>query len=168
MDPTAVNTGIGIIAGLMTILAGFFTIRKYFDDRKPPPGPPSNAGGNGAVVKPIVVGPTLPVKPTSSASVVPGVQEFTNDDNAYRQWITDYPQGFVINTNKGANPNYMVLHKAACSHVSNFHARKEGACTERDFIKVCAVNVDPLKEWAKVHGRSDGSFSGTCGVCKPL
>ena len=110
---------------------------------------------------------SVPTKPVTTTST--GVAEFTNDDTLYRQWLTDNPHGFVINTNKGISSSYMVLHKATCSMVSKYKSNTPpGAFTKRDYVKVCAGDVDSLKEWAKVHGRSDGSFSGACGICKPF
>ena len=167
MDLTAINTGIGIIAGLVTILVGIYTIRKIID------------GGNGSgpkvvdptehgdpVVEPVIA-PPPPIKTISLPPLVAGVQEFVGDDKAYQQWLTAHPNGYVVNTNKGVNQNYMVLHKATCSHVSNFDSRKDGAFTQRDFMKACASDIEHLRNWAKAHGRADGSFSGTCGVCRP-
>jgi hypothetical protein len=34
--------------------------------------------------------------------------------------------------------------------------------------KVCASNIEQLKEWVRLHGRPDGSFSRVCKTCKPL
>ena len=35
-------------------------------------------------------------------------------------------------------------------------------------MKVCADEVVSLREWAKEHGRSNGQFTGECGLCRPL
>jgi hypothetical protein len=105
---------------------------------------------------------TTPKVKADQVSLVAGVEEFSGDDKAYREWVTNHPQGFVINTNRGGNPEYMVLHKAKCGYVSNFDKREQGAFTERDLMKVCSTEVDPLREWAKAHGRLDGSFTGEC------
>lgn len=161
MDPTLINTGVGIIAGVITIITGGVTIKKTIDERRIARGKMGSS--------PPVSREVGPIKSTSMAAVVavPGVVEFSGDDKAYQEWVTSHPQGFVVNTNQGISPKYMVLHKARCSHVSNFSTRKQGAFTQGDFMKACAVEIDRLREWAKVHGRSDGSFSGECSICKP-
>lgn len=95
------------------------------------------------------------------------VWEFKGHDAGYREWLTQHPTGFVLNTDIGHSPGYMVLHRAACTHISNFESHKQGAFTERDFVKVCGLEAEHLREWVKRQGREDGTFSAECGVCKP-
>ena len=67
-----------------------------------------------------------------------------------------------VNAEKGVSANYMALHKATCGHISNFASHEKGAFTERGYIKACSAEIAPLKDWAKAHGRKDGSFTGNC------
>jgi len=95
-------------------------------------------------------------------------QEFIKNEDGYIKWIESHPNGFVINTEKSKNPSYMVLHRADCYHISTYNAMsKPGGFTTRQFIKICAMSKDDLREWVKVNGRQDGSFSSECPNCNP-
>jgi len=91
--------------------------------------------------------------------------EFTDDDNGYMAWLAANPTGFVVNARAVAGPNYMVLHRASCRFISA--PRDEGAYTGRGYHKVVSACLDDLRTYAKSIGRSDGSFSQTCGHCAP-
>ena len=91
------------------------------------------------------------------------VRIFDNDDNAYLAWLDHYLDGFVINTTRSRNASYMVLHRAGCPHISI--PRKmvgPGGFTEREYIKICSINVESLRKWVRENGRRDGSFSSEC------
>lgn len=93
---------------------------------------------------------------------------FDCDDDAYQRWLEAYPSGYVINTHRGFNRNYMVLHRAGCWTISRYTAMaRKGGFAERDYIKVCAGTESALMEWVRLHGRPDGSFSKRCGHCNP-
>lgn len=95
--------------------------------------------------------------------------EFNDNDEAYQAWLTAHPQGFVLNTPRIHTPDYMVLHRASCSSISNYtQMARPGGFTERQYIKVCGETVDALRLWVRHHGRPDGSFTGECGRCKPI
>jgi serine/threonine protein kinase len=93
--------------------------------------------------------------------------EFIGNDETYLHWLGEHPEGYVINTHRNVTPNYMVLHKATCGTVKSTQGISPGGFTERDYIKVCAGSIELLREWAKQHGRPDGSFSSACNTCKP-
>lgn len=97
-----------------------------------------------------------------------GAVEFTGDDIAYLEWLDEHPHGFVINTARYRNPRYMVLHRASCGLIKSTEGVAEGGFTTRNYIKICSTDVDALRAWVRRHGRPDGSFSSTCGTCKPL
>lgn len=93
---------------------------------------------------------------------------FDGDDTAYQSWLAAHPHGFVLNTRRTQVPTYMVLHRVACSSICAYtRMALPGGFTERDFIKVCAEDVEELRAWVRCHGRADGSFSNICGRCKP-
>jgi hypothetical protein len=94
--------------------------------------------------------------------------EFVGDDEAYLRWLGKNPTGYVVNTAGAMNPDYMVLHRAACPHISKLESELKGGFTERGYVKVCSTRVEPLREWVRQHGREDGSFSRECNSCRPL
>ena len=93
---------------------------------------------------------------------------FEGNDAGYRAWLTIHPDGYVLNTRRGIDPAYMVLHRAGCHSISQYAANApEGAFTERNYIKVCASDLDEMRNWVRSNGRPDGSFSKECGFCRP-
>jgi hypothetical protein len=93
---------------------------------------------------------------------------FDGDDEAYLGWLCDHPDGYVLNTWRDPEPEFMVLHKATCGQITAFsNASSSGAFTERAYIKICAENIAHLEAWVKRHGRPDGSFSSICPACNP-
>jgi len=61
----------------------------------------------------------------------------------------------------------MVLHRATCPSISEYKGQAlPGGFTERQYIKICADNLDFLKRWLRQHGRPDGSFSSECACTK--
>lgn len=93
------------------------------------------------------------------------MQKFTDDDEGYLRWIGAHPDGFVVNIERGERPGYAVLHRASCSSISR--DRENGAYTERSYKKVVSDDLNALRAYAKSIGRTDGSFSKTCGLCQP-
>jgi hypothetical protein len=89
-------------------------------------------------------------------------------DAEYQRWRESHPHGFVLNTTRPENTSYMVLHRASCKDISDpLHENAPGGFTERSYQKVCAVQIESLRDWVASHGRDDRTFSGECGRCKP-
>lgn len=97
---------------------------------------------------------------------MPNVTVFDGNDNAYQRWLADNPSGYVCNTSRLMKPKYMVLHRSHCRTIRFYHdMAKPGAYTERDYIKICSIELNELRKWVKAHGRHDGSFSKECSFC---
>lgn len=96
-----------------------------------------------------------------------GVTEFIGNDEAYLRWLDEHPGGYVINTHRSINPNYMVLHKATCGMIKSTQGIPPGGYTERGYIKICSPVIEGLQSWVRQHGRPDGSFSSSCKACNP-
>lgn len=89
-----------------------------------------------------------------------------SDDVSYLAWTAAHPDGFVLNVRRSPDPDYVILHRASCGSISN-DKQAPGAFTARAYRKVCAITEAELKLAAKDEGRSDGSFSKRCGLCRP-
>jgi len=84
---------------------------------------------------------------------------FINEDEDYLRWIDQNRAGFVVNANRRPLPNYLILHRAICAHVSTDQRTN---WTTKQYIKVCSPNVDELRDWAK---RDVGGELRPCGFC---
>ncbi len=91
---------------------------------------------------------------------------FSDDDVSYLAWVAAHPDGFVLNVRHTPDRNYVVLHRASCKSISN-DTHAPNAYTGRGYRKICATSVAELKLAAKSEGRSDGTFSKRCGLCRP-
>lgn len=110
------------------------------------------------------VAPSLAEQIQGSAVRAPSV-EFVDDDPGYLAWLQQYPDGWVLNIYRGNNQSDMALHKATCSTI-----RPEGAAcqpgdfTGKQYMKVCAADIERLQSWARQQGRRERVFSATtCG-----
>ncbi|MEZ9330615.1 hypothetical protein AB4525_15005 [Vibrio breoganii] len=93
---------------------------------------------------------------------------FVDNDDGYIRWVTKNPYGFVVNTTRTKRKAYRVLHTASCRHVTVLQkSQSQGAFTSRDYIKVCAEQVDSLRDWTRSEGEDTGLFSQECASCKP-
>jgi serine/threonine protein kinase len=89
-------------------------------------------------------------------------------DAQYLQWLESHRAGFVVNTQRRLSANQMVLHRARCKMIAEARPDAEpGGFVERHLIKVCADDVESLRDWVAANGRPDRTFSGECASCKP-
>ena len=96
------------------------------------------------------------------------VKIFDRDDNNYLKWMSQNPSAFVVNTMRRRNSNYFFLHRAKCTSIATTTRLKKGAYTERQFIKVGAVDLNELEKWFKSNNsKFKGEFQ-ICKICKPL
>jgi hypothetical protein len=101
--------------------------------------------------------------------VIQDVTMFESNDQAYLTWREQHTDGFVINTSRSKDADYMVLHRASCYSISTYTKMAHpGGFTERDYIKICSTNIESLRTWVREHGRPDGSFSRECTKCQPI
>lgn len=94
--------------------------------------------------------------------------EFNKNEEGYLDWIKNNPGGFVINLRSDKSPKEMILHRASCRSITKlYRPAKPGGFTERDYIKVCAQDIQSLREWVSKNGRQNGSFTIECSKCNP-
>ena len=100
---------------------------------------------------------------------VSGVSVFDGNDSLYQKWLIAHPDGYVLNSRRSITPSYLVLHRANCTFIKQHSSdARDGAFTERGYIKICSDDLSSLRAWAKVHGRTDGSFSSESCNCRLL
>ena len=80
-------------------------------------------------------------------------------DPAYLDWTANHPNGYVLNTRRNINRDYMALHRPCCESIADRARYEPGAYTEAEYAKVCADTLAELREWVRHKGRPDGSFT---------
>ena len=85
---------------------------------------------------------------TKSLGPTTGVAFFRGDDDGYLRWLAGHTHGYVLNAQRSPRAAYLKLHRAFCPHISG-QPRIPGAWTERQYIKVCAEDIDALERWAQ-------------------
>ena len=94
-----------------------------------------------------------------------GLLFFDGDDASYLRWVASNPGGYVVNVRRRLTPDYVVLHRASCPHVSAPAA--PGAYTERGYRKYCGDTLADVREAPVRCGRPSGSFTKRCSLCSP-
>lgn len=89
------------------------------------------------------------------------VRQFIADDEGYLQWLVENPHGFVVNSHKTPQANYLKLHRATCGHL---RTEARANWTTGDYIKTCSDNPLALESWARTV--ADGVLD-PCPACKP-
>jgi hypothetical protein len=84
--------------------------------------------------------------------------EFMDDDDGYIAWLSEHPDGFVLNCEWPPRPSYLTLHRATCWTIS----RASGSNWTVNYQKVCADTFEEIDAWA---GRIGPPWR--CGFCAP-
>lgn len=83
-----------------------------------------------------------------------------DDDEGYLRWLRSWPAGYVLNCDRNPNPNYIMLHRSYCEHISEPGSLKTTWTTS--YIKVCSNDRQRIREWA-IH--QTGSYPTPCLHC---
>jgi hypothetical protein len=97
--------------------------------------------------------------PSSSRTADRGDEplHFVDDDRLYLRWLSDHPDGYVINANRRPDPGYLVLHRASCRVISG---PSSGTTFTGGYSKICGA-MDRLETFA----RGLGGEVSPCGIC---
>ena len=89
--------------------------------------------------------------------------EFKDDDRGFLEWKKAHVDGFVLNTTRTPRPDYLMLHRATCPHLTRHDAEVHWT---KNYIKICSSQVDDLVRWVadRVSGRPQLT---PCAACKP-
>ena len=94
---------------------------------------------------------------------------YVNDDEAYFDWLSKHPNGFVLNISKiGTNGTNVCLHKANCWTIGpKIQSARKGSRSDI-YQKVCCTAKAPLVAWARERKTLKPTFSEyECGHCCP-
>ncbi len=91
-----------------------------------------------------------------------GIQVFVDDDEGYRTWVQSHASGFVLNTYRTPQPDYVMLHKTSCGWIQRPIGRGDNLTYA--FIKICSPDRSALEGWSR---QQVGMEAHPCGLCKP-
>lgn len=89
--------------------------------------------------------------------------KFVDDDAGYMAWMRANPKGFVLNCERRPRPEYLMLHRSLCAHITEDDSTMSN-WTTKNYIKVCSTEVRDLKGWARAE---TGGAVTRCETCDP-
>ncbi len=93
---------------------------------------------------------------------------FDTHDAPFLQWMSEHPDGYVVNTERRPNSRLFFLHTANCFHIAGYvSGQQPDAFTGRDYIKVCSDDASELLAWAQMHRPNIAGFTSLCQTCHP-
>lgn len=97
--------------------------------------------------------------PSADPSTGGGLEphQFIDDDESYLRWLSDHPDGYVINTNRRPSPGYLMLHRADCRLISG---PSTGTTFTGEYSKVCGT-TSQLEAFAQ----NLSGHASQCRVC---
>lgn len=87
---------------------------------------------------------------------------FKDDDKGYLQWVNANPSGFVVNTARWPDPNYLMLHRATCRTIKNIPT--SGSKRTENYIKICSLDRMELESCVTLLTSGGLKF---CTYCNP-
>lgn len=88
---------------------------------------------------------------------------FADDEQGYRDWVTQNSLGFVMVSHNPPMPNYTTVHRADC-YTINPAGRQDTENWTRQYVKVCAPTMASLEAWS-VATWGEGVALHKCGHC---
>ncbi len=85
------------------------------------------------------------------------------NDQAYFDWMRENPNGFVLNTGRGENHSFFMIHRSGCSHISPFSQYDDQAYTGKGWIKIVSDDVSEIIDYCKANKKK---FTGDIRICK--
>lgn len=97
------------------------------------------------------------------------VEIFRDDEMGYLEWLERHPNGFVVNSRRTLDPEYLVLHRARCTSIRRYSSMDTdpGGFTERGYVKMCSGSIEELEGHLKRLTNHRSAFSKLCSFCKP-
>lgn len=89
-----------------------------------------------------------------------------DSDDKFRSWLAARPERYVLNVRSTFSPDYSVLHRATCPHIS-LDAYDPGALTQKGYRKVGADRVTDLASWVAFRMPEAWGIGSVCKTCKP-
>jgi hypothetical protein len=88
---------------------------------------------------------------------------FLDEERAYLSWVTHHRNGFVLDGNRKPTKHHLMLHRATCPEIKH-SATKTTHLTTGHHMKVCSLDAEELKAWAKEETGADPNGCVSCLV----
>lgn len=99
--------------------------------------------------------------PTGSVDEEPDFIVFKDDDDGFRTWMNDHPNGYFINTTRTPSRDYLMLHRVGCLHVGE---ADDDVQWTADYIKICSLGKLELEAWARTTVGGETTHCQTCAT----
>lgn len=92
--------------------------------------------------------------------------EKSADESLYKRWLTEHPDGFVLNHQKGARAStHDVAHRASCHTLRHSVERTTKGNLTNKYVKYCCMAFDELM--SALEAKSPGAKFRRCVKCNP-
>ena len=101
------------------------------------------------------------------------VELFEDDEQTYLSWIVEHQDGFVVNTTRSINKNYVCLHRASCSTIRRPTRRtRPEPFTGGGYVKICGFSEDEIaaylvSEYPDKFTKTRRPWTTRCSKCDP-
>lgn len=93
---------------------------------------------------------------------------FDSGDRPFFEWMDQHQGGIVLNTTRGPNNQYGMIHHSNCGHITDYSSYPDnGEYTERQYIKVCSEEASELWEWILQNRPNVSENLRVCKDCNP-
>jgi len=95
------------------------------------------------------------------------IQVFNKGDKEYFDWMNKNPDGYILNTTKGKDTSYFVLHKSNCTHITKYEGFDDKAFTMRAYIKLGSNDANEIISYCNKHKAKFTGYVKICKTCNP-
>jgi hypothetical protein len=88
--------------------------------------------------------------------------EFKDNDQGYKLWVKENPNGYVLNCLRSKSPYYLVIHRSTCHTINNL--QKKAKYWTKGYRKICSNDIKTLEDWAK---DKESGHASHCEICNP-
>lgn len=92
--------------------------------------------------------------------------ENSGHEQAYKRWLLDHPEGFVLNHPRGSTASGNIAHRASCDVMGWAAERTSAGQLTNNYIKFCSLTYEDLA--VALDRRTPGAELMPCKKCKPF
>ena len=89
----------------------------------------------------------------------------SGDEAAYKRWLLEFPEGYVLNHPNGSKITGNIAHRANCRVMARAAQTTQPGKLTNTYIKFCSLNYDDLA--SALEQRKPGAKFRSCRMCSP-